>query len=202
MDVSILSQTSLTVGDAATVKMPPHLLRRMLDGAYLAAGAVGATCIAVICVLMVVQSLGRQFGFPTGAINDVVAWLCAAAAFLTMAHAFKHGDFVRVTLVLEKLSPSMRRKYEIACLTIAALAIGYLTWWACIFTYESWQFHELAQGLWAIPIWIPQLSFALGSLLFFVAVIDEWLIVVRGGIPTFVRLVEERHAKGDFSSDL
>ena len=197
MDVSILSQTPLAVDEAATVTMPQHLLRRILDGAYLAAGAVGATCIAVICVLMVVQSLGRQFGFPTGAINDVVAWLCAAAAFLTMAHAFKHGDFVRVTL-----SPGMRRKYEIACLSIAALAIGYLTWWACIFTYESWQFHELAQGLWAIPIWIPQLSFALGSLLFFVAVIDEWWIVVRGGIPTFVRLVEERHAKGDFSSDL
>ncbi|CAN7371305.1 TRAP transporter small permease [Acidovorax sp. LjRoot129] len=182
--------------------MPPHLLRRALDGAYLAAGAVGAACIAVICVLMVVQSLGRQFGFPTGAINDVVAWLCAAAAFLSMAHAFKHGDFVRVTLVLEKLSPAMRRKYELTCLTIAALAIGYLAWWACAFTYESWQFNELAQGLWAIPIWIPQLSFALGSILFLVAVIDEWWIVVQGGVPTFVRLVEERHAKGDFSSDL
>ncbi|MFN3438170.1 MAG: TRAP transporter small permease [Acidovorax sp.] len=177
-------------------------MRRVLDGAYLAAGAVGATCIAVICVLMVVQSLGRQFGFSTGAVNDVVSWLCAAAAFLTMAHAFKHGDFVRVTLVLEKLSPAMRRKFEIVSLSVAAVAIGYLSWWACVFTYESWQFNELAQGLWAVPIWIPQLSFALGSLLFFVAVVDEWWIVVRGGIPTFVRLVEERHAKGDFSSDL
>ncbi len=200
--MSFVSHPSAAVGGAPAVGMPPHILRRLLDGAYLAAGAVGAACIAAICVLMVVQSLGRQFGFPTGAINDVVAWLCAAAAFLTMAHAFKHGDFVRVTLVLEKLSPAMRRRYEVVCLSIAALAIGYLTWWACIFTYESWQFHELAQGLWAVPIWIPQLSFALGSILFLVAVVDEWWIVVNGGIPTFVRLVQERHAKGDFSSDL
>jgi len=35
-----------------------------------------------------------------------------------------------------------------------------------------------------------------------VALVDEFLIVVRGGIPTYVRLVEERHAQGDFSSDL
>lgn len=201
--MSLMPPTSAIAGDAPpALAMPPHVLRRALDGAYLAAGAVGAACIAVICVLMVVQSLGRQFGFPTGAINDVVAWLCAAAAFLTMAHAFKHGDFVRVTLVLEKLSPATRRKYEVACLTVAAVAIGYLTWWACVFTYESWQFKELAQGLWAIPIWIPQMSFALGSVLFLVAVVDEWWIVVQGGVPTFVRLVEERHAKGDFSSDL
>jgi TRAP-type C4-dicarboxylate transport system permease small subunit len=200
--MSVVSHPSAAVAGAPAAGMPPHLLRRLLDGAYLGAGAVGASCIAVICVLMVVQSLGRQFGFPTGAINDVVAWLCAAAAFLTMAHAFKHGDFVRVTLVLEKLSPAMRRKYEVVCLSVAALAIGYLACWACIFTYESWQFHELAQGLWAVPIWIPQLSFALGSILFLVAVVDEWWIVVNGGIPTFVRLVQERHAKGDFSSDL
>ncbi|HSV52733.1 MAG TPA: TRAP transporter small permease [Burkholderiaceae bacterium] len=177
-------------------------MRRGLDRAYAAAGALGCACIALICVLMVFQTLGRQFGFPTGATNDVVAWLCAAAAFLTMAHAFKHGDFVRVTLVLEKVPPPMRRSLEIACLGVAVASVGYLAWWACRFTYESWQFNELAQGLWPIPIWIPQMSFALGSLLFLVAVLDELVIVLRGGVPTYVRLVQERHAKGDFSSDL
>ena len=47
-----------------------------------------------------------------------------------------------------------------------------------------------------------QLSFALGSILLWVAVVDEFIIVLRGGVPTFVRAVEERHAKGDFSSDI
>ena len=178
------------------------ILRVALDRTYAAAGALGAACIALICVLMVVQTLGRQFGFPTGAINDLVSWLCAAAAFLTMAHAFKHGDFVRVTLVLEKCAPGRRRQFELACLAVAVAAIGYLAFWACRFTWQSWEFKELAQGLWAVPIWIPQLSFALGSLLFLVAVIDEFVIVLRGGEPTFVRLVRERHAQGDFSSDL
>ena len=72
---------------------------------------------------------------------------------------------MRVTLVLEKMSPGPRRWLELACLAIAAVAVGYLAFWACRFTHESWQFNELAQGLWAVPIWIPQLSFALGALL-------------------------------------
>jgi len=189
-------------GIATTPSAAPHALRRALDRTYLVAGALGAGCIALICILMVVQTLGRQFGFQTGAITDVVSWLCAAAAFMTMAHAFKHGDFVRVTLVLEKLSAPNRRRFELVCLAVACVAMGYLAWWACRFTFESWQFNELAQGLWAIPIWIPQMSFAIGSVLFLVALVDEFLIVVRGGIPTYVRLVEERHAQGDFSSDL
>lgn len=188
---------------AAAAETPrPHALRRWLDLSYQGAGVLGAACIAAICLLMVAQTLGRQFGFPTGAINDLVSWLCAAAAFLTMAHAFKHGDFVRVTLLLEKAAPPLRRRMELVCLAIAVAAIGYLAFWACRFTYQSWQFNEVAQGLWIVPIWIPQLSFAAGSLLFLVAVIDEFILVLRGELPTFVRLVQERHAKGDFSSDL
>lgn len=177
-------------------------LRRWLDSIYSVAAVLGAVCIALICVLMVAQSLGRQFGFTTGAVNDIVSWLCAAAAFFTMAHAFKHGDFVRVTLLLEHVQPPTRRVLELVSLAIAVCAVAYLAYWACRFTYQSWEFKELAQGLLPLPIWIPQSSFALGAVLLLVAVVDELVIVLRGGVPTFVRLVEERHAKGDFSSDL
>jgi TRAP-type C4-dicarboxylate transport system permease small subunit len=179
-----------------------NALRSGLDRLYFLSAVFGASCIALICVLMMWQTFGRQFGWNTGATNDIVSWLCAAAAFFTMAHAFKHGDFVRVTLLLEKMAPPRRRLFEIISLLVAVIAIAYLTYWACRFTYQSWQFNELAQGLLPLPIWIPQFSFALGSLLLLIAVVDEFIIVLRGGVPTFVRLVQERHAQGDFSSDV
>ena len=184
------------------VGQPPSALRAGLDAVYMAAAVMGAICVALIAVLMVFQSLGREFGLNTGATNDIVSWLCAAAAFLTMAHAFKHGDFVRVTLVLEKVSAKTRRVMELVSLAIALVAVAYLAWWACRFTYQSYEFKELAQGLLPLPIWIPQMSFAFGSVLLLVAVLDEFVIVARGGVPTFVRLTAERHAKGDFSSDI
>jgi TRAP-type C4-dicarboxylate transport system permease small subunit len=177
-------------------------MRRLLDGLYLAAGGLGAFCVFLIFVLMIVAGVGRQLNWHVSGLNDVVAWLCAAAAFFAMAHAFRHGDFVRVTLLLEQLGPARRRWFELGCLGIAVVALGYLAWWACRFTWESWAFHEVAQGLWAVPIWIPQLSFAFGSLLFLLAVVDEFVGVLLGAEPTYVRLVRERHAQGDFSSDL
>ena len=177
-------------------------MRRWLDRIFLAAGAVGAGFIVLICVLMIAQSVMREFGLRTGAINDVVAWCCAAAAFFSMAHAFKHGDFVRVTLLLESVPPATRRVLEVVSLLVGTVAVSYLAWWACLFTYESWEFNDIAQGLLPIPMWIPQLSFAVGSLLLWLAVVDELVLVMRGGVPTYVREVEERHARGDFSSDL
>lgn len=177
-------------------------MRRFLDRLYLASGALGAVFIALICVIMIAQSIMREFGLRTGAANDVVAWFCAAASFFAMAHAFKNGDFVRVTLLLEKLSPAVRRPFEIASLLVGTVSVGYLAYWANRFTYESYVFHEMAQGLLAIPIWIPQSSFALGSILLLIAVIDELIIVLRGGRPSYVTAVEERHAKGDFSGEV
>jgi len=177
-------------------------MRRFLDRLYLGMGALGAAFIALICVLMIAQSVLREFGVRTGALNDVVAWCCAAAAFFAMPHAFKHGDFVRVTLLLEKVPSRLRRTLEIASLLIGVAATGYLAWSACQFTYESWEFNDIAQGLLPIPMWIPQMSFAIARVLLVVALVDELVIVLRGGVPTFVREVEERHARGDFSSDV
>lgn len=177
-------------------------MRKFLNGLYLGAAWLAALCVLGICVLMIGQSILREFGVRTGATNDIVAWLCAAAAFLAMAHAFKHGDFVRVTLLLEKVPAGARRVLETVSLAIACLAIGYLAWWATRFTWESWQFNDMSNGLVAIPLWIPQTSFVVGSWLFFIAVLDEMVLVLRGARPTYVVAVEERHAHGDFSADL
>ena len=177
-------------------------MRRLLDRLYLWSGYLGALFIVAICVAMVGQSILREMGVRTGAVNDVVSWFCAAAAFFTMAHAFKHGDFVRVTLMLESASPANRRRLELVSLFIGSMATAYLAWSACLFTYESWEFNDLAQGMLPMPLWIPQLSFAFGAVLLWVAVVDELQLVLRGETPTFVRAVEERHAKGDFSSDI
>ena len=177
-------------------------MRRFLDRLYLASAALGATFIFLIMLLMIGQSVAREFGVRTGAINDIVAWLCAAASFFAMAHAFKHGDFVRVTLLLDSLPARPRRALEITSLTLATVAVAYLAYWANRFTYDSWVFEEKAQGLLPIPIWIPQASFALGSILLLVAVLDELVLVLRGHKPSYVTAVEERHAHGDFSSDI
>jgi TRAP-type C4-dicarboxylate transport system permease small subunit len=173
----------------------PSRLRRTLDAIYLGAGYVGAVCVLLIMVLMIAQSILREMHVRTGAVNDVVAWLCAAAAFFAMAHAFKHGDFVRVTLLSEQLGEGARRRLELACLSIAAIAVGYLAYWANRFTYDSYVFHDMA-------IWIPQSSFAVGAILLFVAVVDELVVVARGGRPSYVVAVEERHAQGDFSAEV
>jgi TRAP-type C4-dicarboxylate transport system permease small subunit len=177
-------------------------LRRTLDSLYALGGTLAALCVLTIFLLMLGASAGRLLDWRVSWVNDVVAWLCAAAAFLGMAYSFRNGDFVRVTLVLEAVSPKARRVLEVISLLVAAVAIAYLGYWAARFTYESWEFNEIAGNMVAIPIWIPQISFVVGSALLVLAVLDECVQVLRGGKPSYVTKVEERHARGDFSEEL
>jgi TRAP-type C4-dicarboxylate transport system permease small subunit len=176
--------------------------RRFLDGLYLLGGNLAALCVLAILALMIAASVGRVFEWRVSWVNDIVAWLCAAAAFLGMAYSFRNGDFVRVTLVLESVSASVRRWLELISLSVAAVAIGYLGYWAARFTWESYEFNDIAGNMVAIPIWIPQMSFVIGSAILVIAVLDECVCVFRGGKPSYVARVEERHARGDFSEEM
>jgi TRAP-type C4-dicarboxylate transport system permease small subunit len=131
--------------------------------------------------------------------DDIVSWLCAASAFLALGHTFRRGELVRVGLWLDKLGARARRAAEVWALGFTALFAAYMAWAVAKFVYQSWQFEEVAQGLIQIPIWIPQMSFVIGALIFLVAVLDELATVLRGRKPAYQVAEDERRAAGDFS---
>lgn len=177
-------------------------MRRFLDRLYWAAAVLAAVCLASIAAVMLAAALMRELGVLFRGADDIVAWLCAASAFLALAYTFRQGELVRVSLVLVRLGPRARRHAETACLVGALIVVGYATWAISKFVYESWQFKELAQGLIQIPIWIPQMSLVAGAAILFVAVIDE-LVAHLGGRKTAYQAAEDaRHAKADFSDRL
>jgi TRAP-type C4-dicarboxylate transport system permease small subunit len=174
-------------------------LRRALDLLYDASGAFAAVCLAGICALMLVQSFGREVGLLVRGADDVTAWLTAASAFLALGHTFRHGELVRVGLWIDMVKGPARRWMEIIALSVTGAFVGYMLWAVANFVFQSWQFDEVAQGLIRIPIWIPQMSFLVGVLIFFIAVVDELVTVLRGEKPAYQLAEEARRIAGDFS---
>jgi TRAP-type C4-dicarboxylate transport system permease small subunit len=177
-------------------------LRRFLDRLYAASGGLAAVCLASIAAVMLAQAAMREFGFLLRGADDIVAWLCAACAFLALGHTFRRGELVRVGIVIDHLPPRVRRPVGIAALAVTVAFAGYMVYAVARFVYESWQFEEVAQGLIQIPIWIPQMSFAVGALIFFVAVLDEFVALARGRKPAYEAAEEDRRARKDFSESL
>ena len=174
-------------------------MRRFLDRLYLGSGVLAALCVFGIFALMLAQAFGREGGILVRGADDIVSWLCAAAAFLALGHTFRHGELVRVGLWIHRLGARGRWIAELFALGLTAAFVAYMLYAAGRFVYESWQFKEVAQGLIRVPIWIPQMSFVLGVLIFLVAVLDELVLVLQKKKPTYQVAEEARIAAGDFS---
>ena len=161
-------------------------MRRLLDRLYLGAGIAAGICIVLMTLLILAQIVGRWFGIIIPSTEDFSGFLLAAASFLALAHTLRSGGHIRVTLVIGHVHGTTRRLLEAVILLLALLLAGYATWSCSDLVYESWLFGELSQGYIPVPLWIPQLPMALGLLILSIALLDELILLLRGGQPAYL----------------
>ncbi len=161
------------------------IMRVFLDRLYLFSGYLAGAFMLAIFVLMMLLSAGRPVGLNIPAADDFVSWCMAAMAFLGLAHTFRNGEMIRVGLLIDKLPDRSRHWIEIVCLVIGIGFIGFFAFYACQLIRDSWRFHEMSQGVIAIPMWIPQIGYAAGLVILLIAFVDEFIHVVRGNLPRY-----------------
>ena len=161
------------------------MLRSALDGLYLLAGHLAGLFLIIIFLLMMGLSLGRGVGINIPAGDDLASWSMAAMAFLGLAHTFRSGEMIRVGLLTDRVQGRTRWLLEMFSLVIGLCFVGFFAWHAVQLTYDSWRFNDMAQGVLAIPLWIPQIGYATGLVILFIAFVDEFIHVLRGGDPRY-----------------
>lgn len=161
-----------------------RILRVVLDALYRVAGALAALSLLGVFVIIVAQMIARWSGVSLRGSTDYAGYLMAASSFLAFAAALNRGSHIRVTMIHEMI-PALGRPLEIWALGLGCAISGYIAWYACKAVYWSWKLGDLSQGLDATPLWIPQLSMAVGAVLFAVAFLDNfarYLFTGRSGI--------------------
>ena len=149
-----------------------------------------------IFVLMMVLSAGRPIGLNIPAADDFVSWCMAAMAFLGLAHTFRsrRDDPGRSSdrqaageepaLDRARLPGHRHRLYRF--LRVLRLQL----------IRDSWRFHEMSQGVIAIPMWIPQIGYAAGLVILLIAFVDEFIHVLRGNLAALRKAQAEDRRRG------
>lgn len=170
-------------------------LRRVLDTLYLTGGIIAAFFLIAILVIIVLQMLARWTGQVFPGATDYAGYCMAAASFFAFAYALNHGAHIRVSLFLHALGDK-RRWGELWCFAIGAVTSTYFAYYGIKGTYWSWKLKELSQGLDATPVWIPQLSMSIGTVLLAVAFWDHlFRILFLGEHGIRSDIVEQSHAE-------
>ena len=158
-------------------------VKRALNALYGAAAWLAALFMIGTLVMILLSVSGRLLDFHVRGTDAYAGYCMAAAAFLALAHTFKRGEHIRVTLFLDRFGQTTHRVLDIWSHFAGTLLAGLLAWFAARLVWQSFQFNDISQGNDATPLWIPQLGMALGSFVFFVAVIENFVTVLRGRDP-------------------
>lgn len=158
-------------------------MRAFLDSLYRLSGALAAVGMVATLVLVTSGVVTRPLGIYLPGTDDYAGYAMAACGFFALAYTFKHGEHIRVSLLLERAGPRLRAGLELFSLVSGTAVAATLAFYSVRLVLQSHEFEEISQGVDATPLWIPQLTMAIGSLVLLIALVDDLVATLRGRTP-------------------
>ncbi|MEP6875813.1 MAG: TRAP transporter small permease [Burkholderiales bacterium] len=155
-------------------------MRRLLDGLYDVAAGLGALFMVLLLVMVLLSIVSRQLHFNVPGIDAYAGYTMAAAGFLALAQTLKKGEHIRVTLLIASLRGGAKRGFEVWALFAAAALALLFAYYSCRLAWQSYTFHDISTSNDATPLWLPQLTMAIGTVVLAIAFIDEFVLELRG----------------------
>jgi len=172
-------------------------MRRLLDGIYRASGALAATFLVAICIVVLLQvgcnaidaviklAGGTPIGLVIPSYAEFAGFFLAASSFLALASSLRAGAHIRVLVVLDRMPAGLRRAMEYWSLGVATATSGYFAWFTLSLVAESLEYNDLSPGIVPVPLWIPQAAMALGLVILTIAFVDDLVAVAGGRAPSY-----------------
>ncbi len=162
---------------------------------YDAAAYLAAVFLMGTLLMVLLGIFGRLLNFQVRGTDAYAGYLMAGAGFLALAHTLMRGEHIRVTLVLEHAGMSGKRWLERASLAIALVLSSAFAWYSLRLAWQSYQFHDISTGIDATPLWIPQLSMAVGNVFLAIAFVDLLVGEISGRRASAPRSDEPAHVE-------
>ena len=153
-------------------------LDKNLNKLYKYSGYIAAIFLILVAVFILIGISSRIFGFYIRGLAEYSGYCMASASFFALSYTFVEGGHIRITLFLEKFSGSKKKLMENWCLLISSFFSGYLAFYFIKMLIISYKFQERSEGADEILIWIPQMSVAIGSLIFFICVSHQFILKI------------------------
>lgn len=149
------------------------------------------SCLAMIAAFgaVLLGVIAREVRWEIGGLDAYAGYAIAAALFLALPGTLRHGDHIRVTLLLERVPARLRWVLEWWCLAVATGLSLYIAWYAVRLVWVSYATHDVSPGADASPLWIPQISMALGCIGF--ALSFAQALVMRCQGASFIAATDE-----------
>jgi TRAP-type C4-dicarboxylate transport system permease small subunit len=155
-------------------------MRKLLDFLYDGSAWLAALAMIGVLLMVLLSIVSRQFGFHAPGTDAYAGYSMAGAGFLALAHTLKRNEHIRVTLLLGHLKGRAKHALEMWALSAAVFLSGLFAFYAVRLAWISRSINDVSTSNDATPLWIPQIAMAVGTVILFIAFVDDWVLELKG----------------------
>ena len=155
-------------------------MRRLLEFLYDASAWLAALAMIGVLAMVLLSIASRQLGFHVAGTDAYAGYSMAAAGFLALAHTLKRNEHIRVTLLLGRLKGRARHALEMWAHSAGVLLAALFAFYSVRLAWVSHAINDISTSNDATPLWIPQIAMAVGTVVLLIALVDDWVLELRG----------------------
>ncbi|MCX7141510.1 MAG: TRAP transporter small permease [Proteobacteria bacterium] len=116
---------------------------KLLHGLMSALNIIGAVWVLLIMALITVDVVGRAFfNSPLFGVPEIVKISVVGLVWCQMAHTLKIGAHLRSTILVDRMSPAVRRAMEIVTCLMGAVMFALIVYSGWDTMAEAWRIGE------------------------------------------------------------
>jgi TRAP-type C4-dicarboxylate transport system permease small subunit len=158
------------------------MIDRLVGRVARACGVLAGLAIVAILVIVCVETVLRQFRASLLVTDEVAGYLNAAAIFLGLAWTLREGGFIRVEILYDRATGTMRQALRWLIVLTAAAFTAVLLWVCTRHVIYAYNRDTRAVSILDTPEWIPQSVMAVGLAILLLQLL-AWIVARVRSIP-------------------
>lgn len=157
------------------------LILRLIDRLCIFSASIAAVLLAVLFLMGFAEIFLRSaFGISLHFAVEYSGYLLVMVLFLGSGWTFAQGGHIRVTLLSEQITPSVRRGLDLLCTVVALVISAVLAVSLVSYALGTWSRGTVSYFASETPLVVPQMLFAVGPVILTLAVFARLVRLLLG----------------------
>lgn len=154
-------------------------MQRLSAGLARLIGALGATTLVVMTVMVIVDIVMRTlFQRSLGFVEQITGYLVVLVTLFGVAITFREGAMFRVSFLYDHFPVAVQRALGVLYMLAAAAFCALMLWYTSLLVSSSFTRGKIAATELETPLYVPQLVLPAGFLVLLVFIVDR---LIQGG---------------------
>lgn len=155
------------------VKMITYIIGKILE----VAGIIAGLLIFLIAAMVLISVAGRNIMIPIHWVEPISVYFFIAASYMAAAFAMYNVEHIKIDILTNLFSRKTNKVLEIFLMIVSLVFFIFLTKHSWVMMHSSYVKHAKDLSIIQVPIWIPQSSLVIGSVLLCLAIIRHLLLL-------------------------